>query len=133
MQQLQRWMLQESPGSRLAVQFQIAVGKSVLRFGLLQLMQPQRQSLDHLLNHLSTSVAPRDSARSHTKIYVAYPSMMSWSLSCPEAPAPQPVRLLPALPAPGPRAPRTTVMLRNLPNNYTRNMAGSLIPSSGGG
>ncbi|CAE7152304.1 ML4 [Symbiodinium pilosum] len=61
-----------------------------------------RQSLDHLLNHLSTS-----------------------------APAPQPVRLLPALPAPGPRAPRTTVMLRNLPNNYTRNMVCTMMDKEG--
>ncbi|CAE7385667.1 ML3 [Symbiodinium natans] len=61
-----------------------------------------RQSLDHLLNHLSTSV-----------------------------PAPQPVKLLPALPAPGPRAPRTTVMLRNLPNNYTRNMVCTMLDKEG--
>ncbi|CAE6935575.1 ML3 [Symbiodinium sp. CCMP2592] len=61
-----------------------------------------RQSLDHLLNHLSTSV-----------------------------PAPRPVQLLPALPAPGPRTQRTTVMLRNLPNNYTRNMVCTMMDKEG--
>eukprot|EP00439_Symbiodinium_sp_Y106_P068065 s3710_g11.t1 len=61
-----------------------------------------RQSLDHLLNHLSTSV-----------------------------PAPRPVQLLPALPAPGPRTQRTTLMLRNLPNNYTRNMVCTMMDKEG--
>ena len=48
---------------------------------------------------------------------------------CFQVPAPRPVQLLPALPAPGPRTQRTTLMLRNLPNNYTRNMACGLFGS----
>mmetsp|Transcript_43848 Transcript_43848/g.81886 ORF Transcript_43848/g.81886 Transcript_43848/m.81886 type:complete len:365 (+) Transcript_43848:56-1150(+) len=62
-----------------------------------------RQSLDHLLNHLATT-AP--------------------------APAPQPVQLLPALPDPL-HTPRTTVMLRNLPNNYTRSMVCTMMDKEG--